>query len=154
MSAYLFLDVDGVLNSMRSSLGLGGPPWPEDIDANQKMDQIAVGLINRLQRNGVKIILSSSWRLEIIEDRASIEEMQRRIGVKFDNITPDLGHGRGFDISSVTSTFNEGDVYVILDDEVEDLLYSQYHHVIQVNEEEGLTFELYTKVCDVLGVMV
>lgn len=154
MAKYLFLDVDGVLNSTKSALALGGAAWPDNDNASLFLDQVAVGLIKRIQRNGVQIVLSSSWRLEILEGRATASDMRWRTGIPFDAITPDLGHGRGFDIDKVVESTKQGDLVCIVDDEVEDLLYKQYQYTVQTNDDEGLTFADYERICEILDIPV
>lgn len=61
-ACYIFLDFDGVLNSLRSFVGLGGGGTAE------KLDPVAIGLIDRLCRDlrvaGLNpyVVISSSWR--------------------------------------------------------------------------------------------
>lgn len=57
---YLFLDVDGVLNSAASSLVHGGPGNPNN---PTRLDEIAVGLVAELtEKTEAHLVISSTWR--------------------------------------------------------------------------------------------
>jgi hypothetical protein len=60
----LFFDIDGVVNSERSSLALGGYPHDFSEADMARFDHVALGLIRRVCRvTGAVIVLSSTWRI-------------------------------------------------------------------------------------------
>lgn len=57
---YLFIDVDGVLNSRASASAHGGPGNPNN---PTKLDVVAVSLLQRLvDETSLHLVVSSSWR--------------------------------------------------------------------------------------------
>jgi hypothetical protein len=57
---YLFIDVDGVLNSRASCVAHGGPGHPHN---PTKMDTVAVSLVQKLvDKLDMNVVVSSSWR--------------------------------------------------------------------------------------------
>lgn len=57
---YLFIDVDGVLNSRASAVAHGGPGNPHN---PTKLDTVAVSLLQRaVEELGMDVVVSSSWR--------------------------------------------------------------------------------------------
>lgn len=68
----IFLDVDGVLNSLRNVMAYGGYPWPNGghrKDPKQKeenLDPIAIGMIRSIcKETGAKVVLHSTWRIHV-----------------------------------------------------------------------------------------
>lgn len=71
----IFLDIDGVLNSVKSTIALGTCPHPfypvregddknEFIVGTKGIDPVPAGLINRLAKaTGSSIVISSTWRI-------------------------------------------------------------------------------------------
>lgn len=60
----LFLDIDGVINSTRTYMAFGGRS--RSLDEVGKFDWVAIGLLQRLCLSDyrLKIVLSSTWRLD------------------------------------------------------------------------------------------
>jgi len=138
----LFLDIDGVLNSRRSALAFNGLPHPGRED---KFDQVAVALIRRLCNNGVKIVLSSSWRIGRGNGYKQI------LDLPIIDRTPTLEGIRGREIASWLSRNGEPDNWAILDDD-SDMLREQMPHFVHVDARNGLLLEDYEQLCHVLDV--
>lgn len=110
----LFLDIDGVLNSERSSLACDGYPHsfvPDDLD---KFDWIAVSLVRKLCNvASCSIVLSSSWRLQF-----TVEEAVRALDLPIIGATPDHGDydSRATEIHAWLAAHPEVERYAIVDD--------------------------------------
>ena len=129
---YVFLDVDGVLNSDHT---------PDDPQSFTKLDRrnIAVFrelmecLYHRYGRDSVRIVLSSSWRRGegvFREDdplRGKLDTALAREGLIIDAETPQIGDqsGRGLEIMTWLSVHHaELDGYLVLDD----CLFGDFRH--------------------------
>src|SRR5690606_20696318 len=116
----IFLDIDGVLNSTRSSAALGGMPWPglkKERDW-QLFDPVAVGLLRRAcEKTGAVCVLSSSWRALL--DDFGLQDLAQRLGVKIIGRTRTTQGGeiRGKQIADWLEAHPEVDAYAILDDD-------------------------------------
>jgi hypothetical protein len=166
---YLFLDIDGVLNSdiyMTSneyiseckSLGI----VPEGRNVMDKahhlhISPIAMKLLNVLvERSKAIVILSSTWRLKY--SLAEMNMMFQKRGATFQiaDVTPAKmsWRPRGMDIAEYLSNLKrDGEVpeaFVILDDI--DEFSKLKEHFIQTSEESGLTQEDIARALKILGV--
>jgi hypothetical protein len=129
----LFLDIDGVLNSeayfgrYRGAYGIEGR---------------LAALVRRIKkRTGAKIVLSSSWRGSIENERY----IARKVGVLFDR-TPHLASMvRGEEIKQWLDQHPEVMSYAILDDD-SDMLPEQLPHFFQTSWKTGITEEIATAV--------
>lgn len=66
----IFLDVDGVLNSLRNVIADGGYPYAEHTDPvtpqhlETNLDRLAIGMIRKLcEEYNAQIVLHSTWRM-------------------------------------------------------------------------------------------
>lgn len=111
-AAYVFTDVDFVLNSRRTLVAFGD---------YLGFDEVAVHLLNRLceavDKYGfeTRIVISSSWRLA----HSDVEWWRSKLGARVEGLTPDLKgvHSRGQECETYLDT--NYDVYapwVALDD--------------------------------------
>lgn len=148
MTKILFLDIDGVLNSRRSSFALGGVPragLPLNEDNMKLFDWIAVGMIRRLcEEEGVSIVLSSSWRicqkcvpLGWALELPIVDEIDRNLG------------SRGEQIQRWLNLHPEVEYYAIVDDS-SDMLESQGPHFVQTTYDDGLLYVHFRKLRDIL----
>lgn len=161
---YIFLDFDGVLNSLRSTVAdqklthalaakrsilLSG-----EIDAG--FDTIAVALVYRVATiTGAKIVISSSWRYAFTLDE--LRNMFLGFGWQDANdliigVTPKLDSGhRG---SEVKMWLDEHAAtpyeYVIIDDN-SDILEEQREHFVYTDTAEGFLFKDYIKSLECLN---
>ncbi len=142
----LFLDIDGVLNSTRTEMAFGG--WPHALEDIHKFDLVAIALIARIADLGVKIVLSSDWRLAY--PLASIGCM---LCLPLADRTPHLPFGtRGLEIKTWLDA-HEGEVthYAIVDD-VMQMLVEQTKYFVKTNSHAGLSYDDFKNLCRILGV--
>lgn len=142
----LFLDVDGVLNSTRSCVAVGGYPHGFDSAQRGMFDEIAVMLIQRLCRAAdVQVVVSSAWRLH--HDYTAIG-----VGLGLPTIgrTPSLPGVRGNEIKAWLAEHPEVDRYAIVDDDP-DMLPEQLPYFVQTDGREGLRWADFVKLCGVFG---
>lgn len=136
----VFLDIDGVLNSVRSCIAYDGYPWQGDTDEERewhKFDQVAIALLRVLVReSGAVCVLSSTWRLGR-EDFTPLEEV---LGVPIVGKTRDTvgEESRGEEIDHYLKKNKDVTSYVILDDDV-DMLPYQMERFVWVDPHIGLT---------------
>lgn len=119
----LFLDIDGVLNSETWFDGRreAGFVW---CGFDQMLDPAAVARLNRIvDATGCQVVLTSSWRLQDEETRAT-EGWLRRAGFlhRLEGETPHLpgDDRRGEEVALWLAQHGEGRPYALLDDEPED----------------------------------
>lgn len=108
INKYLFLDVDGVLNSVSWYRA----EWNKDhVYPQGDFDPKCVEIVNRIvKETGCKVVVSSSWRAEI-----NLQSIFDKAGLKFKihSITP-FGVHRGCEIRDWLASETEPYVYAIL----------------------------------------
>jgi len=145
MSGVLFLDFDGVLNSVQSEILSKKDDWEQrkaGEDAyNLTLDKYLMSILNLLFEYvpETKIVISSSWRLHYsIEE---ICELMKDNGFKYTSRivdkTPYTYKARGYDIEQYCKEHNI-DLYCIFDDS-DDMLDEQKKYFVHVNANIGLT---------------
>lgn len=143
----LFLDIDGVLNSIRTCIGLGGYPHKFSPDHMALVDAAALGLVRGLCRaGGVVIVLSSSWR--ITHDFA---EVAAGLDLPVVDATPRLCGNRGTEIADWLSRHPGVERYAILDDD-SDMLAAQLPFFVHTDGREGLLWRDFEKLCALFSV--
>lgn len=137
----LFLDIDGVLNSMRTCTAFGG--WPHRLQHIQAFDQVAIRLLQRLcDSSGVQIVLSSAWR-----GSEPIKAFADAFGLPIISETPHLlGQPRGAEIAAWLAEHPEVDQFAIIDDDP-DMLPEQLPRFIQTDAEEGMSWANFRALC-------
>jgi hypothetical protein len=145
----LFLDIDGVLNSCRSSMAYSGYPHTIKetvIEDFEKFDDIAVTLIRKLCRlTNTNIVLSSTWRFYI-----SPEDLGKQLNLPiFDKTPHKLSSTRGEEIKMYLDSAKDIERYAIVDDD-NDMLKEQLPHFVEVNSINGLSYENYNKLLQLL----
>ncbi|ARU04736.1 hypothetical protein CCO03_08650 [Comamonas serinivorans] len=144
MRKILFLDVDGVLNSVKSCAALGG--YPHELTSREGFDWIAIKLLQRLcDSSGVQIVMSSAWRAW-----NKPEDFAKAFDLPVIDSTPRLHTKRGEEIQAWLDANDDIEAYVILDDD-SDMLDSQQERFIKTNAKEGLTWTDFSKVCALFG---
>lgn len=146
----IFLDMDGVLCTLRSHMAQGSIKGIWHMAA---LDREAIGLLNRLSMRDVKWVLSSTWRLHWTK-----EEMERHLKsfgwtgtFHEDWRTKQLNGIRGLEIREwLDRHVTEYETYAILDDN-SDMLPEQMDAFVQTHVYDGLRWEDYDKLCKVLG---
>jgi hypothetical protein len=122
MKPFLFLDVDGVLNTR------------ESFKRGEELDDMCCRRLRRIIADAdPEVVLSSTWRLY----PPHAKRVWKIIGKRC-KATPDGRAGRGEQIAAFLVDF-PGRPYVILDDDVFDLLPEQAPFIVQTVSEEGLT---------------
>lgn len=144
----LFLDIDGVLNSFKTTL-LHGSLFLGSPDVAKRLDPYGSLFIKRLTQHGVKIVLSSTWRkgsqFEELGSQAFDFEVVGRTC-----IYPFAGARRGDEIKVWLDEHPEVTHYCIIDDD-SDMLPEQMSHFVRIEGTEGITFADMRKICTVLG---
>lgn len=140
-SKFLFLDVDGVLNSQDYIVKHRTDPYP--------IDPKKVYLVNDIQhRTGCKIIISSLWRCS----KEALDALWKK-NVIYDGITP-YGSMSGFRGQEIiyycNRVSNQIDKIAILDDD-SDFYEDQKKNLFKTSFKEGLTKEIAEKVIRHLG---
>lgn len=133
---YLFLDIDGVFNSIEHNLVFEKSNWELSQEAIKRFNYVLYYL--QLDYN-VKIIISSTWRnhhsLQVIKDFFNAS------GFNYSNlimdVTEDLDTKRGTEIKKYVEDNNVIN-YVIIDD-MNEFLEEQLSHFIHVNNVCGFT---------------
>lgn len=145
---YIFLDIDGVLNNMNY--------WDECFDRHHvkgimsmhcfPFDPKCLSNLMKLnqelqkQNHNVKIVLSSTWRLNQVD----IEIVNSRLaeyGMRIFATTISLSSGkRGLEIKNFLEDekYGKADNYLILDDEIKDIVEQfEEKHIIHTNFNTG-----------------
>ena len=139
---YLFLDIDGPLNTGRND-------FLDPVRFGHHFDEVAVKNLRRIvQETGAKIVVSSSWRHMGLE---TIRDIWERWGLPGDiaGCTPGVwGSGlvfssRGEEIRQwLTENADSDDVYVILDDMgAMEALEEQKDYWIRINPHTGISLD-------------
>lgn len=139
----IFLDIDGVLNSNRSCVALGGFPFPgKHKDRSWHLfDDVAVGLLRRVAKvSGAVCVLSSSWRLGM--DTDELRDLGARLGVSIIGKTRDTygSEPRGEQIQDWLRDHPEVTLYAILDDS-SDMLEQQMPYFVRTLHSDGLSYQ-------------
>lgn len=145
----IFLDFDGVLNSMCSVLatGRGGSVCP---------DAMAVGLMNRLVRVAdANVVISSAWRIG-----ASIEDLQltlkrwggEEIAERVIGKTPQYLECRGAEIAQWLAEHpnDHNGLWVIVDDDG-DMLEEQRSRFVQTLHRDGFGVKEYVRAVQIIA---
>jgi hypothetical protein len=144
----LFLDVDGVINSVRSATAFGGFPWtinPEDIKI---FDNVAISLIRKIcEETNTKIVLSSTWRKTV-----GWEALRDALNLDIIDATPFTfsDRMRGVEINEWLEKHPEVTKYVIVDDDT-DMLEAQKKNFVRVDNLEGLSYKNYKQILTIIG---
>ena len=134
----LFLDIDGVLNSERSSAALGG--YPHDFSERElaKFDPVALALVRKLlDATGASVVLSTSWRSTF-----TCEQVEHGLGIPVVGATPDLGGDwcRADEIAHWLAAHPEVTRFAIVDDLPMDFEFASIQdRFVQTNPAWGLS---------------
>ena len=140
MDKIIFLDVDGVLNSMTFARRMrdeeGISVFREDI-----LDARCLALLKDVvDRTGAKIVVSSAWR-RIPTSYNHLKDWLVEYGMEVYDATPRVGGERGNDITAWFNRHPGNYRYVILDDDSD--MIGHMDHLVQTSfYERGLTREL------------
>jgi hypothetical protein len=169
---YLFLDFDGVLNTMEYQAVLQWRGEPMKDQYGSLFDPRVIENLNLIiEQTDSKIVISSSWRLDGIK---RMREMWAARGLpgKVYGVTPELSEirfnsiqddrdsisvipygTRGLEVNewlrTNTNNYNNSYSYAIIDD-FDDFISCQMPYVVLTEPETGLTKELAAKVTALL----
>lgn len=162
MNKYLFLDIDGVLNSERSVAAHGrlthAGRVKEDIilgnTPDPMWDETAVGLLRTAQETiGFKIVISSTWRRSFaLQDFHTIFDQYGwdTRGIIIGKTGDDVGV-RGAQIKSWLDTHGAFPYnYCIIDDD-SDMLEPQLPFFVRTSFRNGLSYDSFLKIFEVFG---
>lgn len=146
----LFLDIDGVLNSHRSCLALGGISHDASPFGLTQFDPVALAMLQGLCRGaGLSVVLSSSWR--ILNDWRVLGP---QLGLPMIGATPRLAGARGNEIAAwLLDHPDPVEAYAIVDDDG-DMLPDQLPRFVQTRHAEGLLFGDVEKLAALFGVNI
>lgn len=169
---YLFLDFDGVLNTMEYQTALQWKGEPGYDEYGTLFDPYTVECLEYIiDRTSARLVISSSWRLDGIDRMREMWAARNMPGEVF-GVTPALdklyfksldgGHDtfsvipygtRGLEISEWLRTHPQKQgisyTYAIIDDG-DDFLQTQFNHIVITEPETGLTKEVADKVIQIL----
>lgn len=148
----IFLDIDGVLNSHRSCLAMGGIPSGMKKDAVKFLDPLAISMIREICKLAdAKIVLSSTWR-KCRNFREYAEEFKLPI-IDCTASWSDKGTQRGYEIEDWLENYIETEIthYAIIDDD-SDMLDYQKKYFVHVNGLEGFLYSHAVRLGEILGV--
>jgi hypothetical protein len=141
----LFLDIDGVINSVRTAVANGG--YPFELEEQEAFDQVAIKLIRGLCRAGdVKIVLSSAWRLY-----HAVPDVAAAFDLPLIGKTKAGGKSRGHDIQAWLDAHPEVTAYAIVDD-TPHMLESQADRFVQTDPYNGLAWKDFEQLCKLFDV--
>jgi hypothetical protein len=113
----IFLDIDGVLNSISYFKKLHG----FNVCPDDKLDPIAINNLNKIiDYTGVKIVLSSTWRIGYMHDLPGLQKLFKDNNIHGDvlGITPINSLARGAQIEEWLDTCNQTvESFIIIDDD-------------------------------------
>jgi len=142
VTAVLFLDIDGVLNSDRFRFA---QPWGvREVDM---FDPAAVATLNAITRRWqLKLVISSSWRV-----MPDLEAILRAKGIEAEiiGLTPHAEGPRGFEIAEWLVGHPEITSFVILDDDAD--MGELTDHLVRTDHRHGLVPEDVERVARVLN---
>ena len=146
----IFLDIDGVLNCLRSVLGVGN-------NTDENFDMVAVGMILDLCiRTDAHIVISSSWRYG--DHKALAFELAKKTRrPEFETLTigeTPRGHDghRGKEIEAwILENVDPEEFfeYVIIDDD-DDMLEHQMENFVNTTFMEGFLYSHYVEALKIL----
>lgn len=132
----IFLDIDGVINSLRAQLALGGMPRSPRPETWKYLDPVACKLVAAMaEKLDASVVLSSSWRILMKDYNAFYQATDIMIA----DATGSSRDNRGEEISLWLKEHPEVKNYVIFDDDgrAED---GHHGHFVHTDPREGITF--------------
>lgn len=157
----IFLDIDGVVNSVRSMIALHDEyiaSWGvSEENARNKLlrnhiDPMAVKLLNRITDLGVKYVISSSHR-KLYRDLDKLREHIAGLGLTGEVIgaTGDDPRGfRGNEIAEDLNNYGNCITHWCIVDDSDDMLESQLPYFVHVDADNGLSLQDYKDIKRIL----
>lgn len=168
MDKYLFLDFDGVLNTANYAKRLKRDGIDLYDEFGPMFDPKTITNLKRIvDETGCKIVLSSTWRNEgfmrmqaLWKDRNLPGELMAMTPILLSNTYRDARNGDFFSVPERNAKALEINAwlvqtrkqcaYAILDDE-NVFFQSQQEHLIQTDDQDGLTYEKATLAIEILN---
>jgi len=143
----IFLDIDGVVCSIRSAIAFGGYPHRVRAKDIKLFDQVAIALIRRVcKERGAKIVLSSTWRFTV-----RYKSLAKKLDLPIiDSTAMHRREKRGDEIKQWLDKYPEVKVYAIVDDD-DDMLDEQVPFFVKVDSQNGLSYKNYLGLNTILG---
>lgn len=144
----IFLDFDGVLNSLRSTLAMGG-------SNRHQFDAVAVNLVSRLAKGAdANVVVSSAWRIgsDVPELRGILSSYSCSLASRVISMTPRGRGKRGEEIAQwlAENPNDHNRSYVIIDDD-SDMLDGQLPHFVKTNHRDGFGVPEYLKALSIIA---
>ncbi len=150
----VFLDIDGVLNSVDSAIAYHWLKINMDKRTNEeRLDMISVQLLKRLcETVDAKIVVSSTWRLgRTKDDFVRIFNNYHWPDFPYVGRTDSDGQQRGDEIRRYVDANNIAhDEYIILDDD-SDMLPEQHDRFVHVSNVNGFRSKHYCRALRLFG---
>lgn len=141
----IFLDIDGVICSIRSAVAYGGYPWKIDEDSISLFDEVAVALIRQVcEKTEAVVILSSVWR-----KYHDIKLIGVTLELPIIDKTPVIVGKRGNEIKAFLEQNPQIKKYAIVDDD-SNMLDEQMPYFVKVDSKEGLSYGNYEQLLTIL----
>lgn len=147
----IFLDIDGVLCSMRSAAAHGGYPAAGNPMSWSKFDDTAIELLRTaIAETGAHVVLSSSWRTEV-----NMGALEYRLGLRLHGATRASAENdaRGKQIEDWLLANPGVQRYAILDDG-EDMLPHQMDKLCRTSHRNGFLLGHYEELVELLGARI
>lgn len=144
----IFLDIDGVLCSMRSAIAHGGYPQAANTATWNRFDRTAIALLRTaIDQTGAEIVLSSKWREEV-----NIPTLEYCLGIKIlDTTRISIDKEiRGAQIADWLASNPDVTRYAILDDD-EDMMPAQMDHLCRTSKRNGFLIGHYDELIELLS---
>lgn len=141
----IFLDVDGVLNIMSPSYNTtayapdGSVKWMDN-HLVQRLDYL-------IKRTGAKVVISSSWRLDMEDLQLQLEKNGFKSWSEVIGETPYFGSARrGDEIQRYLDEHPDIDCFAVLEDEIDDVCGEKCNtihklNVVEVDMRNGLSHQ-------------
>ncbi|MEK7640813.1 MAG: HAD domain-containing protein [Patescibacteria group bacterium] len=127
----IFQDIDGVLNTRE---------YMHKVDDYEVMDPVNVARMRAVvEKTGAQLVISSAWRIS-----NDWEERIRRVMAESGWVNPPIigrtpgDHSRGAEINTWLRE-NPTEDFVIVDDDVWDMLPEQASHIVECDEKIGFS---------------
>ena len=160
MIKYVFLDLDGVVNSRDWDRYYRDKNLKYNPEIDPDIDFRAINRINKLiDSTSAKIILSSSWRFYLSETINRLRNSGLKYQIKdiikgeeciYDENWPEINHPTRGDLIENFIIENPCDNYVILDDN-NDMTNEQQSHLVKTSMEYGFTDKDLEKAISILN---
>lgn len=148
MRPIIFLDFDGVLNSLRSTLAHGGA-------GAHQFDAVAVNLVARLAgAANAHVVVSSAWRIgqDVGDLKRILGEYSTTLAGRVIGKTPQFGKCRGAEIAVwLNSNPNEHNGQFVIIDDDSDMLDGQLSRFVQTKHRDGFGVPEYLKALEILA---